>query len=126
MTDAPRGLPSPHRISTDETQPDPTRKTRRERNTAQPRERRQTPPANIVDRMGAGLKALAATRSSSARTLTPTPIPPCPRQAGPDQNDHPTLLTRPRSYRDDLRKRVVGPVGLEPTTGGLKVRCSTD
>ena len=26
----------------------------------------------------------------------------------------------------DVRKRVVGPVGLEPTTGGLKVRCSTD
>ena len=25
----------------------------------------------------------------------------------------------------DLRKRVVGPVGFEPTTYGLKVRCST-
>jgi hypothetical protein len=26
----------------------------------------------------------------------------------------------------DLRKQLVGPVGLEPTTSGLKVRCSTN
>ena len=45
----------------------------------------------------------AATRSSSARALTPTPIESCQQRSGPAKNNLQTLLTRPRSYRDDLR-----------------------
>lgn len=44
-------------------------------------------------------------------------------EGSPDDRD---LAAAPVARPADLRKCVVGPVGLEPTTGGLKVRCSTD
>ncbi len=34
--------------------------------------------------------------------------------------------TTSQSIRRKMRGRTVGPVGLEPTTNGLKVRCSTN
>src|SRR6266545_5303726 len=44
----------------------------------------------------------AATRSGSARALTPTPISTCTQPAGEDQKTVSTPLDRPRSFRDDL------------------------
>ena len=29
-------------------------------------------------------------------------------------------------WADEIKKKIVGPDGLEPSTHGLKVRCSTD
>src|SRR6266540_1091101 len=43
----------------------------------------------------------AATRSGSARALTPTPISTCTQPAGEDPKTVSTPLDRPRSFRDD-------------------------
>src|SRR6266540_6249161 len=48
----------------------------------------------------------AATRSGSARALTPTPISTCTQPAGEDQKTISTPLDRPRSFRDDLRAQL--------------------
>ncbi len=69
-------------------------------------QRSRTPAAGPTSSTGWGraLKAKPLTRSSSARTLTTRPHPVTPAQAMPDQNALPQdRLTRPHSYRDDLR-----------------------
>jgi hypothetical protein len=126
MTDTPTRAvqPSLHRISTDEEHANPS--SRQLEVTPPLHHPARQPAVHIIDSQGAGPKALRPlTRSSFARALTPTPIESRQQRSRPRPKRPLTLLTRPRSYRDDLR--LCGATGrcvLESQGDTTPLRCT--
>ena len=89
--------PTPHRSTTTDPSPPPT--------ACAERRRRQGPPA--------------ATRSGSARALTPTPTRRAHNPAEKHEERSAAPLDRPRSFRDDLQL-YEPPPGIEPGTYALR------